>query len=245
MRRNLRHPIGRDSHARAAQGLEPAETIGAGRDARRRAYRGGRDDVKASGGQPPLTSHENELDSTRTLLERARQGNAAAVETLVRRFRPALERWAHGQIPRRLRGLEDTGDLVQITFIKALGQLDGFDYIHRGGFFSFLRTVLKNEIVDHLRRAQARPEGESLPLDLQDPGRSPLEETIGVEVLERYEAALAQLTPQQRDAVVLRIEFGLSFQEVADAIGCPTANAARMLVTRAIVRVSEVLDDPR
>ena len=40
----------------------------------------------------------------------------------------------------------------------------------------------------------------------------------------------------------LRIELGFTHQEVADAIGAPSANAARMLVSRALVRLAELMD---
>ena len=53
------------------------------------------------------------------------------------------------------------------------------------------------------------------------------------------EAALASLTEDQQQAVVLRIEMGLSFQQVAEATESPSADAARMLVTRALARLSE------
>jgi RNA polymerase sigma-70 factor (ECF subfamily) len=60
--------------------------------------------------------------------------------------------------------------------------------------------------------------------------------------MERYEEALGALDERQREAVILRIEFGYSHEEVAEALGAPSANAARMIVTRALVRLSELLD---
>jgi len=47
----------------------------------------------------------------------------------------------------------------------------------------------------------------------------------------------------QRSAVVLRVELGLGYREIADAIGSPSDNAARMTVTRAIERMAEVMDE--
>jgi RNA polymerase sigma-70 factor (ECF subfamily) len=61
-------------------------------------------------------------------------------------------------------------------------------------------------------------------------------------VLERYEEALLSLEERQREAVILRLEFDYSHEEVAQAVGCPSANAARMLVSRALLRLAEILD---
>ncbi len=80
---------------------------------------------------------------------------------------------------------------------------------------------------------------QSLPSQLEGTHTSPLEEAIGAEAMEAYEAALAALTEDQQQAVVLRIEMGLSFQQVAEAMESPSADAARMLVTRGLARLSE------
>jgi RNA polymerase sigma-70 factor (ECF subfamily) len=61
--------------------------------------------------------------------------------------------------------------------------------------------------------------------------------------MESYEAALASLTEDQRQAVVLRVEMGLTFQQVAEATESPSADAARMLVARGLARLSEKMVD--
>ncbi len=47
------------------------------------------------------------------------------------------------------------------------------------------------------------------------------------------------LTEEQQQAVVLRVELGFSYQQVAEAMGSPSIDAARMLVARALARLSE------
>ena len=71
---------------------------------------------------------------------------------------------------------------------------------------------------------------------------SPLDAAIGQEALDCYDAALGRLRPEDCEAVVTRVEFGLSFQEVARALGKPSADAARMAVVRALVRLAEEID---
>jgi len=56
--------------------------------------------------------------------------------------------------------------------------------------------------------------------------------------LQRYETALASLSVTDREAIIGRLELGLSFQELADAMHKPSADAARIAVTRALVRLT-------
>jgi RNA polymerase sigma-70 factor (ECF subfamily) len=133
----------------------------------------------------------------------------------------------------------DTDDLVQVTLIRALDHVEGFEPRHEGAFLAYMRRILLNQIRDEIRRVARRPGQASLEDDLPALGRSPLEDAIGQETVERYEAALERLTDEQREAVVLRLELGFTYQQIADALGHGSSNAARMMVTRALVRLSE------
>jgi RNA polymerase sigma-70 factor, ECF subfamily len=188
-------------------------------------------------------SEASPLESTAVLLARIRAGDEAARDRLLSRYLPALRRWAHGRLPAGARDLSETDDLVQNTLIRSLSHLEGFEARHEGAFLAYLRQILLNQVRDEIRRVARRPGQEALEEDLQGNAPSPLEETIGVDTLERYEAALLRLTPQQHEAVVMRIEMGFSNEEIAQAIGAPTANAARMLVVRGLLRLSEEMQD--
>jgi RNA polymerase sigma-70 factor (ECF subfamily) len=76
-----------------------------------------------------------------------------------------------------------------------------------------------------------------------DGAMSVVEQAIGHEMLERYEAELMRLLPDQREAVILRFEFGLAYAEIAEAMGRPSSNAARMLVVRALAQLAQRLGD--
>jgi len=182
-----------------------------------------------------------DLESTVTLLERIREGDAAAYERLLRRYLPALRRWARGRIPARARSLAATDDLVQETFLSVLDRLPEFQPQRDGAFLFYLRRILINKIRDTLRRVNRHPQ-QSLPREIVHSQPSPLEGLIGREKLEAYERALELLGPDQQEAFLLRVELGLSWAEVAQAIGSPSPNAARMVVRRAMLRLVEVLD---
>ena len=187
-------------------------------------------------------SERTALETTASLIQRIQNGEAAAQERLIKRYLPALQRWARGRMPRRARSMTDTDDLVQVTLLKALKKLKEFEPRHKGAFLAYLRRILQNEIRDEIRRATRRPEMQSLPENLDRDQPSPLERAIGREKMEAYERALAQLEPQQQEAIILRLELGFTHSQVAEALGSPSANAARMFVSRALVRLTEVLD---
>jgi RNA polymerase sigma-70 factor (ECF subfamily) len=181
-------------------------------------------------------------ESTARLLEQARGGDEAARDHLVGRYLPVLRRWARGRLPNRARDAVDTDDLVQVTLMRALGAIDRFEPRHEGAFLAYLRRILLNALRDEIRRAAARPQGVELDSDLTAELPSPVEQAIGRERFAAYEAALVALDEKQQEAIILRLEMGFSHQQVAEAIGCSSPDAARMLVARAVQRLAETID---
>ena len=183
------------------------------------------------------------LETTSYLLERVQAGDEAAGHRLIQRYLPVLQRWARGRLPASARGMVETDDLVQVTLLRALKRMEGFEQRHEGAFFAYLRRILLNVLRDEIRRSQRKPGGEPIDEGLPDPAPSLLEEIAGKQVMDAYEDALALLPEKQQEAVILRVEMGMTHPEVAEALGMPSANAARMAVSRALVRLAEVLDE--
>lgn len=179
------------------------------------------------------------------LLRRARSGDREALDALFDREVPRLRRWASGRLPRWARDIADTSDLVQETFLETFKRLDAFEHRGEGALHAYLRQALINRVRNQLRRMATRPQRASLESGWPDDGLSPLETTMGREKLDRYEAALACLDTNERDAVVSRIEFGMTYAEVAAALGKPSPDAARMAVVRALERLTEVMTRQR
>jgi RNA polymerase sigma-70 factor (ECF subfamily) len=184
-----------------------------------------------------------DLESTSNLLDRLRAGDDRARERLFARFLPVLRRWAHQQLPRGARDLSDTGDLVQATLMRALAHLDRFESRGEGAFLGYLRHILLNAARDEARRSSRRGGMDPVDEALEDPGPSVMEQVLGRETLERYERGLARLPEDQRDAVILRLEMDYSHAEIAAALGRPSADAARMLVARALIALAEAMHD--
>jgi RNA polymerase sigma-70 factor (ECF subfamily) len=177
--------------------------------------------------------------ATLDLVLKARAGDQAAGDELFARYETRLRRWAHGRLPSAARGALDTQDLVQETLVKVFQRMPAFEPRHPGAFRDYVWTTLWNSIRDIARKYKRR--GSSEPLDTDVPGDepSPLEEAMGHETFARYEAAMERLRPEDREAIIARIELGLSHAEVAAALGKPSGAAAHMAVSRALMRLAE------
>jgi RNA polymerase sigma-70 factor, ECF subfamily len=195
--------------------------------------------------EPPATppGHASP-SSTADLLSRARAGDAEALNDLFRRHLPPLRRWARGRLPRWTRDLRDTEDLVQETLAHTLRRIDQFEPRHEGALQAYLRQAVVNRVRDEVRRLNRHPAAAGLEDSdhFADPSASPLEEAIGKEALERYEAAMQRLKPEEREIVLARVEMQQSYQQIAAAHGKSSPDAARMAVTRALVRLAEEMD---
>ena len=183
------------------------------------------------------------MESTASLLELIREGDAAAEDRLLRRLLPMLQRWATGRLPAGARDLVDTNDLIQSTLVRSLRHLPEFESRHEGALLVYLRRAVLNQIRDHARRVKRQPAFEPLPDDLVSAQPSPLEQAVQAQALARYEAALEHLTPAQRQAVVLRLEMGYAYPQLAEAVGVPSPDAARMLVTRGLVALAAAMQN--
>ena len=182
-----------------------------------------------------------DAESSVELLRRVRAGDRDAVEILLRRYVPALRRWARGRLPRWARDMAETEDLVQDTILKSFHRLDTFEYRHEGALQAYLRQAVLNRVRDECRRVNRRPVGTELDEQTPDGAASPLEEAIGSEAVEKYERALATLRSDDREAIIGRIEMGFSYAELAVMLGKPSADSARMGVSRALVRLAEAM----
>jgi RNA polymerase sigma-70 factor (ECF subfamily) len=177
-------------------------------------------------------------EATVTLLARVRSGDKEALDRLLARCLPPLRRWAHGRLPAYTRGMLDTDDLVQDTVVKALRQMGHFEARREGALQAYLRQALSNYIKDVIRHRLRRPDSTPVPDHLPDEAASPLDQAIGSENAQRYEAALARLRDEDREAIVARVELQYGYEELAVALDKPSANAARVAVIRALKRLA-------
>jgi RNA polymerase sigma factor (sigma-70 family) len=194
------------------------------------------------GGDASASTQRTDPESTIRLLERAREGDRDAVERLLARHATALKRWAKGRLPRWARDLADTDDLVQDTLLQTFKRIGDFEARGPGALQAYLRQAIVNRVRDELRKKGRRPDSTDLDGLEIEAGLSPLEEAIGRESVARYERALATLREEEREAIIGRVEMGYTYEELADALGKPTSEAARKAARRALVRLTEEMD---
>jgi RNA polymerase sigma-70 factor (ECF subfamily) len=183
-----------------------------------------------------------ELESTFHLIERARAGDREALERLFARHLKPLQRWASGRLPKWARDVADTDDLVQETLVQTFKRIENFEPRRVGALQAYLRQAVLNRIRNELRRKGREPHDTDLDGIEAESAESPLEQAIGSEAVERYERALQRLTAEDREAVVAKVEMGFNYEELAEALGKPTPEAARKAAHRALVRLAQEMD---
>ena len=135
-------------------------------------------------------------------------------------------------------------DLAQETFVKAFRNLAAFDATRR--LSSWILRIAHNVGVDALRRRRIRTTSiDARPTSdvtrSSDPPAPAMPDPVERQALGRaLQEAMASLRPDQREAVVLRYEEGLSFEEIAQILGIPEVTA-RSHVHRARKELARVL----
>lgn len=169
------------------------------------------------------------------LVARWKGGDQRAATLLVERHATAVARFVAS-----LGARQDAEDVVQETFVRAFGSIDGF----RGdsSLRTWLFTIARRLVLDH-RRADRR-RGEQVEVQDADVRTEfdPLDAVVADETERRMREAVARLTPTQREVFVLRVGEGMSYKEIADTVGT-TEGAARVHYHNAMRAIKELVDD--
>ena len=171
----------------------------------------------------------------RALVERARDGDVVAWETLYRRAYPRLLAYAQ----RRLASPDEARDAVSETMVRAVAGLDRFRS-DGAGFDAWLYGILRHVVHDAYRRDR-RCSPEPVP-ERPDEAAPPLERVLHDEEAEQVRAAFARLRPEDRELLELRVVAGLSSDQVAAVLG-RRPGAVRMAQSRALARLRELLGE--
>jgi RNA polymerase sigma-70 factor (ECF subfamily) len=168
------------------------------------------------------------------LIARWKKGDQRAASELVDRHATALARFAVSCGVR-----DDIEELVQDTFVRAFGSLDGF----RGesSFRTWLFTIERRLMMDRRRAEKRKPPAIEIAEGDASTEYDALDEVMAGEAESKVRAAVQQLTPTQREVFVLRVTEGLSYKEIAEAVGT-TEGAARVHYHNALRTMKEVLD---
>jgi RNA polymerase sigma-70 factor (ECF subfamily) len=204
------------------------------------------DDVRRRAAAPaPRPKRTLDAATSLELVLRANAGEQEAITLLYERYQPRLQRWAHNRLPKGARGAWQTDDLVQDTLTNVFAHLEQFNPRHEGAFQGYVRTTLWNRICDLARRQKRRGQSDPLDADIMAIEPSPLDEAIGIETRERYEAALARLRQEDRELIIARIEMGLAYAEIRVMFEKPSVAAVHMAVSRALIKLAEEMAHER
>ena len=155
------------------------------------------------------------------LVRRCLAGETAAFETLVERY----QRVMYTVALRMLGNPDDARDATQAALLRGFERLGSFDEQYR--FFSWIYRILVNECLNVIRGR--RPEDELSPTLAVSTG--PFDAAVSRERRVQVQAALQRLSPDYRAVVVLRHFAGMSYDEMADALGVPARTVKSRLHT--------------
>lgn len=142
------------------------------------------------------------------LIEQIRLGDESAAEELIKRYYTSILRYCK----RQCLNLEKAEDLTQETFLKLFKNLSG----HKGKrkFRAYLYTIANHLCIDESRKAEAYP------LENEEEIRYECGEMRRIEDHSEISSLLNLLSPEQREAVILRFGEQLEFREIAKVMGC-------------------------
>ena len=159
---------------------------------------------------------DQEID--RSCMDRLCAGDTKALEELYDRHTPMLYGLVLGIVGRVL----DAEEVLQDTWLQAWRRAETWEP-SRGTVAAWLLTLARSRAIDRIRSLASRRRAESAapPPDPSAPGDEPAASAARRQLHERMSAALATLTAQQREVLVLAYFGGLSQSEIATRVGAP------------------------
>jgi RNA polymerase sigma-70 factor (ECF subfamily) len=189
---------------------------------------------------------------TQQLIDRAEQGDDLARHELLERYRGYLRRMVAARLDRRLARRVDASDIVQEALVDAAGRLDDYLRDKPLPFFGWLRQLATERVIKahqrHLvaqRRSVSRESGsvgvsdesaDELVRSLVAQDTSPSNRLMRKERRDEVMAALAKLSPRDREVLVMRYLEQLDTPQIAEAVGI-TEWAVKARLLRALIRI--------
>jgi RNA polymerase sigma-70 factor, ECF subfamily len=178
----------------------------------------------------------DQLDPDASLMLRVKQGDAAAFEELVEKYKQPVINLVYRILPDAM----EAEDLAQNVFIQVYKS--AHRYRVSAKFSTWLYTIARNLCLNEIRRRSRHPADS---LDMSHPGQedqplrqyqdksavSPPDQLLRTELSSKVEQALAELPENQRTALMLCREEELSYEEIAQVLGC-SLSATKSLIHR-------------
>jgi RNA polymerase sigma-70 factor (ECF subfamily) len=190
--------------------------------------------------------HERMTSTDEELVARSMTGDADSFNELILRWERPIYALAYRTIGRE----EDARDVCQETFLRAFRALPGFR--GQAKFSSWIYRIALNLCRDWMRRERRQPTVQA-PDDVdlmemaaaEEPSES-IEDLVARRDETRIvERAMAVLSEEQRTAIILKEYHGLTFQEIADLVGCPLSTVKTRLYQGLTMLRRELQKSPR
>jgi RNA polymerase sigma-70 factor, ECF subfamily len=163
-----------------------------------------------------------------SLVRRCLDGDAAAWTELV----AGQQRRVYALCYRFTASSQDAEDLTQEVFIKVYANLRSFD-LAKGSFHTWITTLTRNLLVDHFRRSRQQRVTDSLDAGwdqgtdapradpIADPRTTPLQHAVQNQLQRMVQSALAKVSPELREAIILRDLQDMDYKEIAEVLAIP------------------------
>ncbi|HET9087098.1 MAG TPA: RNA polymerase sigma factor [Acidobacteriaceae bacterium] len=192
------------------------------------------------------------MEETNLLVRRCLQGDGHAWQQIVE----LQYRRVYGICYRFTGSSGDSEDLTQEVFLKVYRNLKSFD-VERGSFQSWLTTLTRNLLVDHFRRTRSEQTTHSLdagwddPDSMQSPAETvesrnlnPLEVSMSREIQAMVQKALLHVSPELREAVILRDLKDMDYKEIAQVLRIPEGTV-KSRISRGRMELARLLERNR
>ncbi len=149
------------------------------------------------------------------MIEKAAAGNAAAFSEIYSVLRDPIYSFVY----RMLNDTSTAEDICQEVFVFFIEHPDKYD-VGRGSLFSFLCGVARNRVFAYLKRSGTgivtqMPDTDDFAAPANGLGSSPLKQLLGNELSAKVSENVANLSPLQREAMILREIYDMSYEEIA------------------------------
>jgi RNA polymerase sigma-70 factor, ECF subfamily len=181
------------------------------------------------------------LEQDAQLVQQCLQGDGSAWEELVRRHTRRIFNICYRFTGNRT----EAEDLSQDAFLRVYRTLGSYRSAH-GGFATWMTSVTRNLLIDHYRRSKRDRVTDSLEDKMpvvetkESMGRRPDEQALMGELSNKVQAALTRLSPELREAVILRDLQQLEYGEIQQALAVPEGTV-KSRINRGRIELARIL----
>ncbi len=193
-----------------------------------------------------------QVEETNALVRRCLQGDGHAWQQIVE----SQHRRVYSLCYRFTGSPSDAEDLTQDVFLKVYRNLKTFD-VDRGSFQSWLTALARNLLVDHFRRTRSEQTTHSLDAGWDSPDSmpsqaerveslelDPLQRSINRELQALVQKALLKVSPELREAVILRDLKDMDYKEIAEVLRIPEGTV-KSRISRGRMELARLLERNR